>query len=180
MKDDPFWPLVRAFAAISMISIGGATSVTPEIHRRVVEQTHWMDNATFANLFAISQAAPGPNFLIVSLVGWQVDGAAGLIATTLAALIPSCLLAFFVGRMLKRVSAAPWFAVLQDALVPITIGLVAASGVVLARAAVGGVILALVAAAATALVVFTNRSPLWSFVFGMLVAAGACALRVAL
>lgn len=177
MKDDLFWPLVRTFAAISMVSIGGATAITPEIHRRVVEQAHWMNDATFANLFAISQAAPGPNFLIISLIGWHIDGPTGLAATTLAALIPSCLLAFAAGRMVKRVAHTRWFAILQAALVPVTVGLLLASGVVMARAAVDGVLLALVAAAAAILVFTTNRSPLWALAFGMCVAGASYAFR---
>jgi chromate transporter len=62
--------LALQFLILSLLSIGGANAVIPEIHRRVVEVEHWMTDADFAQMFALAQAAPGPNVLIVCLVGW--------------------------------------------------------------------------------------------------------------
>ena len=67
-----------------MLAFGGANAVIPEIHRDVVAVSGWMTDQQFADLFAISQAAPGPNILIVSLVGYQVAGVAGALVTTAA------------------------------------------------------------------------------------------------
>lgn len=89
--------LATTFAALSLVSIGGPTATLPEIHRQVVSVLGWMDDQTFAHLFAISQIAPGPNILVVSLIGWQVAGFAGLMVATLASLAPSSLLAFGAG-----------------------------------------------------------------------------------
>jgi chromate transporter len=52
-----------------------------------------MSSEEFATLFAIAQAAPGPNILIVSLIGWQVAGLAGFLAATVAINAPHCLIA---------------------------------------------------------------------------------------
>ena len=62
------------FGILSLLSIGGANAVIPEIQLRAVEIEHWMSNADFAQMFALSQASPGPNVLIVSLVGWKAAG----------------------------------------------------------------------------------------------------------
>ena len=47
------------FSLLSFVAFGGATALLPEIHRVVVEHHHWLDDATFAHLYAIAQAAPG-------------------------------------------------------------------------------------------------------------------------
>ena len=74
-----------------------------------------MDNATFTHLFAISQAAPGPNVLLVSLIGWRMAGFAGLIVSTLAMNLPSSALTFAAGRAWSRWSDLPWIDRLQRA-----------------------------------------------------------------
>ena len=84
--------IARVFAVLSLVSIGGANAVLPEIRRQVVVQG-WMSDSAFANVFAISHAAPGPNIIMVSLVGWQLAGIGGLLVATLAIMTPSCILA---------------------------------------------------------------------------------------
>src|SRR5262249_54875469 len=88
--------LTAQFLLLSMLSIGGANAIIPEIHRRVVDLEHWMTDADFAQLFALSQAAPGPNVLIVSLVGWKVAGVIGGVVAMLAMSGPSSILTYWV------------------------------------------------------------------------------------
>ncbi len=78
--NSPLPDLVRAFAGLSLVAVGGANATVPEIKHIVVDQHHWMADTSFSYLFAISQAAPGPNVLLVSLVGWRLAGIAGLLA----------------------------------------------------------------------------------------------------
>ncbi len=85
--------LARTFAALSLVSIGGINALLPEIHRQVVVVHGWMTDTAFANAFAIANASPGPNVILVSLIGWEVAGLAGLLVATLAILIPACTLA---------------------------------------------------------------------------------------
>ena len=94
--------LVTTFALLSLLSIGGVNAMVPEIHRQVVDLHHWMDDRTFASLVAIAQVAPGPNLLIVSVIGWSLAGLAGLLAATLAMILPSSLFALALGRLLAR------------------------------------------------------------------------------
>ena len=51
-----------------------------------------------AALFALAQAAPGPNVLVVSLVGWKVAGVPGAIVSLVGICLPSSLLSFWVAR----------------------------------------------------------------------------------
>lgn len=168
--------LARTFATLSLVAVGGANATVPEIRRQVVDQLKWFDNAGFSHLFAISQAAPGPNVMIVSLIGWRMAGWAGLATATLAMLAPSSLLAYGVGRFWSRSAGAPWVIKAQTAVAPIAIGLILASGVVLARTSDHGVVAWLITGGVSALLVFSRRSPLWGLVGGAVIAIFAARL----
>lgn len=68
------------FVLLSFVAFGGATALLPEMHRVVVEHHQWLDDTTFTHLYAIAQAAPGPNVLVVTLIGWKVAGLAGALS----------------------------------------------------------------------------------------------------
>jgi chromate transporter len=137
MRDDPGTLIVLAahFALLSLFAVGGATSAVPEMHRQAVELQHWMTDRQFSELFAISQAAPGPNVMIVTLIGQQAGGILGGLIATCAMCVPSCGLAYVVYRVFDRFKAAHWRNAVQAGLIPITIGLVAASALIVAQAA---------------------------------------------
>jgi chromate transporter len=166
--------LTFAFLQISLVAVGGANAVMPEVRRVVVKSNAWMTDETFTHLFAIAQAAPGPNVLLVSLVGWRLLGVVGMLAATLAMLGPSCLLAFAAGRVLSRWSARPIIGMLQQVLAPIAVGLLVASGLIIARAADGTLIAGAISASVAAFVFFTRKSPMWALAAAAL---GAILLR---
>ena len=149
------------FAIMSLLALGGANAVVPEMHRQVVELRGWIDDRAFADMFAISQAAPGPNVMLVTLIGYHVAGVAGAMVATIAMCGPTAVLAHFLGRAWDRFKEAPWRAAVQAGVVPISIGLIGASAVVLTRAADRSV-MALAVTVLTALTAyFTRWNPLW-------------------
>ncbi len=160
MKDDLLASLFWRFAAISLVSVGGATAVLPEVHRQLVEETGWLSARRFADLFALAQTAPGPNVIAFSLFGWELAGLAGLAVVTVAALAPAGLLAFAVSRALGRAAQSVWIARLKAALTPLAIGLMLASGFLLTQAAGRNLPALIVTVAAAALVIFTRANPL--------------------
>jgi chromate transporter len=123
--------LASHFAALSVVAIGGVNAVIPEIHRQFVEVRHLITEEEFLRLFALSQAAPGPNFLIVSLVGLAVQGILGALVSTVAICAPPSCLAYAVAGIWDRFRSSPWPEVVQRGLAPITVGLVVATSVVL-------------------------------------------------
>jgi chromate transporter len=125
--------VARQFLELSLLSIGGANAILPEIQRRAVDVEGWMTNADFAQMFALSQAAPGPNVLIVSLVGWKAAGVAGAFVAMLAMCGPSSVMTYQVARAWDRFRDARWRIATQAAVAPVTVGLVLASGYVLTR-----------------------------------------------
>ena len=87
---------------MSLFAVGGAVSAIPEMHRVAVDVNHWMTDRQFADMFAISQLSPGPNVLIVTLIGYSVAGIFGALAATLAMCGPTAILACYVSRLLAR------------------------------------------------------------------------------
>ena len=154
------------FGLMSLLAIGGANSTIPEMHRVAVDVQHWMTDSQFADMFAISQLSPGPNVLIVTLIGYHVAGIAGALVATFAMCGPSAVVAYFVSNMLTRSSQSAWPAILQAALVPISIGLMCASGLILALASGGTWIAALLTTGAAVLALATRLNPLWMLVAG--------------
>lgn len=155
-------PIARVFATLSLVSIGGANAVLPEIRRQVVDVQGWMSDATFAGIFAISHAAPGPNIIMVSLIGWHLAGLAGLAVATLAIMLPSCLLAFCVGRAVARWSEHPWIGLVKQGLVPVALGLILASGVAMLRTADHDALSLAISLGTAGFVVASARNPLWA------------------
>ena len=158
--------LAWTFSLMSLLAIGGANSTIPEMHRVAVEVQHWMTDAQFADMFAISQLSPGPNVLIVTLIGFQVAGVIGALIATLAMCGPSAILAYCVSNLLARSSHSPWPALLQAALVPLSIGLMCASGFILALTVDRSWVAAALTIAAGLVAMLTRLNPLWMLVIG--------------
>lgn len=166
MKAGLLAQLAATFATMSLGAIGGANAVLPEMHRQAVTVHGWLDDTTFANLFAIAQAAPGPNVLFVSLIGWHLAGASGLAVATIAICLPSSLLTFGVSKIRRRLVGARWMRLLQLALMPIPLALMAASGLIMAQASDHTVPAALLTGGTALFVAFTQRNPLWALSIG--------------
>ncbi len=159
--------LALDFAGLSLLAVGGAPTVLPEIQRNVVEVHGWMSASQFADLYAIAQASPGPNILVVCLIGWKVAGLAGALTATLALLVPSSILTCVVAGAWDRFRDARWRATVQLGVAPLTVGLMLSSGYLLTHAA-DDTLAAYVLTAVTVLVIMKTRiNPLW------LIAAGA-------
>lgn len=155
--------LAGRFLLMAFLAIGGANALIPEMHRQAVEVERWMTDGEFAAYFAIAGSAPGPNMLIVTLIGWHVAGLAGAAVATLAMVGPTSLLTFVVFRVWDRFRDAPWRRPVQDGLSAVTVGLVAASGFLLARAADTGAVTVGITVATAALSYRTGLNPLWFF-----------------
>ena len=161
--------LAVQFAIMSMLALGGANAVIPEMHRQAVELRGWMTEREFADMFAISQAAPGPNVMIVTLIGYHVAGLGGALVTTLAMCGPTAMLAHFLGRAWDRFKDAPWRVAVQTGLVPISVGLIGASAIVLTRAADRNWVAVIITLATALTAYWTRWNPLWLIGIGAVI-----------
>jgi chromate transporter len=123
------------FSSLSLLSIGGGNTVIPEMHRKAVDTYSWMSGNQFADLFAISQAAPGPSILLVTLVGYKAAGIVGAILATVAMILPAGILVYLVSRLWGRSANSPLRLAIERGFAPLTVGLVLASGWVMSKAA---------------------------------------------
>jgi chromate transporter len=148
-------------ALLSSISFGGIPSVLPDI-RNFVIANGWLTDRDFANCFAVAQAIPGPNMvLMMSYVGWKVAGYPGAIASALATFGPPCIMYYAGYRLWDRFREAPWQRIARAGIAPLTIGLIVAGGTVMARTADASWQSMAVTAAAAALLLATRINPLW-------------------
>jgi chromate transporter len=135
--------LVILFGSLSLMSIGGGNAVLPEMHLRSVNQDHWVTNSQFADLFSISQTAPGPSILIVGMIGYAaglpmggvLGGILGGVVATVAMVIPAASLVYAITLFWQRAEQSQWRIAVEKGFAPLTVGLILASSLVMSRAA---------------------------------------------
>jgi len=135
MKDDlgsTLLTLAGYFALLSLFAIGGGNSAVPEMHRFAVDVQHWLTEREFGDVFALAQLTPGPNLIVVTLIGYHVAGVPGGLVTTAAMCGPTAVFAFFAARASDHFRESAWYGILSRGLVPVTLGLTAASAAVVA------------------------------------------------
>lgn len=153
--------LALLYLQLSLIAFGGGNSILPEMHRQVVDVHHWMTSADFAALYALAQAAPGPNMMLVPLIGWHVAGLAGMIVATLSIFGPSTILTIVALRLWHGFKHDQWRQAIQAGLVPISVGLVAASAAIITVSIDRTWIFAAITAASAAIALRFKVHPLW-------------------
>ena len=161
--------LAISFATTAIVSFGGILVMVPEIHRLSVEVYRWASDAEFASAFAVSQMAPGPNIMLMSLIGWRGFGISGLLVATFAVILPPGILAVIAGRMEARFSSSAILKLARSSLPPIVIGLMMASALITARIAVDGFIGIFIAAGVAIFVALTKQNPLIPIVLSIVV-----------
>ena len=114
-------------SALSLVAFGGINALLPSLLDLTVNQERWVDVQTFADYFAIAQAAPGPNFMTVTLIGWHVYGVLGAFLATLAIAWPSSILIYFLQRFITNMHDEHRKKVIQYGAAALAIGLVLSS-----------------------------------------------------
>ena len=158
--------LALLFTELSLLAFGGGNTILPEMQRAVVDVHHWMSAQEFSALFALAQAAPGPNMMIVPLIGWQVAGWSGLLVSSLAKFGPSSIVTLIVMGGWKRYKDRPWRQVIQRGLVPVTVGLVVSSGLLIAEASATTALMGGIIVVCTLLGMNKRIHPLWVLAAG--------------
>jgi len=159
--------LATTFGLLSILAVGGGTAVLPEM--QVMLATHFnIDHTSFVHTYSIGQLAPGPNMMMVLVFGFQLAGLVGAGVVLLAFFIPSSVLCLSIGRLWSRIGERPWRRAVQNALEPISIGLMCSGVYAVAKAAVVGPLTLGLAAATFAAILLVRINPVL-----MILAAGA-------
>jgi chromate transporter len=149
--------LALVFVPLSLLSIGGGAALLAEIEHQSVTVHAWTTQREFADLFAISRAAPGPGTMLSTLIGWKAAGLAGALTATVALYLPSSLLVFGAARLWGRWRGSVWHSAVERGLAPIAAGLILSGGIAVLRASPGGAAVWAATIASTALLLFRPR-----------------------
>jgi chromate transporter len=172
---NPSLSLVAHIALLALISFGGVPGVLPDLRNFVVTTNHWLTDQEFANCFAIVQAIPGPNMiLMMSFIGWKIGGLATALASALVTFVPPCALAYTAFRFWERFRDTAWQSRVRRGLTPVVIGLVAAGGYAMAQAVDAGWIGVGVTIGAAVVLLASRINPLWLLGAGAVL--GGCGL----
>lgn len=138
-----WWQLWLHFLMLSLLSVGGAITTAPDMHRYLVEGRHWLTDPQFSASVAIAQAAPGPNVLFVALMGWNVGlnaggvpaAALGVVVAMTGILLPSATLTYFAAQWGHRNRELRAVRAFKAGMAPIVVSLLIATGWLLALGA---------------------------------------------
>ena len=131
--------LFRVFAYLSILTVGGGMAAFPEMKVLTVDVHKWLTFPQLIHLYSVGQMAPGPNMMMIVAIGQWADGFLGALAVLIAFFGPTALLAFIVARMRKRLEKWPWRTSIQEGMAPVSIGLLLAGCLTMAKGAISGV-----------------------------------------
>lgn len=158
MSTTELFALFAHFLSLAVFATGGAIALASDMHRYVVDEHGYISHQQFVNSIALAQAAPGPNILFVTVMGWQIAGLPGALATTLGLALPALVFPLVVSRASRMAQFERLIRALQLGLGPIAIGLTSATCLLLLRQLPGNWF-GLAIALATVLVLATTRLP---------------------
>ena len=139
--------LIRVFAYLSILTVGGGMAAFPEMEHLSVTVHHWMTSAQLVHMYSVGQMAPGPNMMMIVSIGdwavWEAShsmalGIVGGFVVIFAFFGPTALLALAVGRAWNKLEKWPWRLSIQQGLAPVSVGLLLAGTLSMAKTAVTG------------------------------------------
>jgi chromate transporter len=170
--------VLGVFSLLSILAVGGGAAVIPEMKRLTVGAAPWLAPRLFGEVYSLGQLAPGPNMLMVSVIGYHVAGFAGALCALLGFFVPSGVLTFRIGRVWDRFADNPWRAAIARGLGPVTVGLILAGAISLAETVmVGhGAVPYFICGAVAAILLLVKVNPVFLILAGGLATFAANAL----
>lgn len=160
------------FMLLAILAVGGGTAVLPEMQQMTVNHFHWITDAQFRDIYSLGQVAPGPNMLMVLLIGYRMAGALGALVVGVAFFLPDCILTLVANRLWEHLEGSPWRAAVQHGMAPVAIGLMASGTYAIARISIFNATSLLIALAVFGLLLWRHINP------ALLVAAGGIAYLI--
>lgn len=167
--------LIRVFAYLSLLTVGGGMAAFPELKILTVDVHHWLTFPQLIHLYSVGQMAPGPNMMMIVSIGQWVAGLPGAVVVLIAFFGPTALLAFIIGRLWTRLGKWPWRTSIQRGLAPVSIGLLLAGCLTMAKGALTGWITTGIAVVVFAILMNSRINPALLILGGAVV--GLLALR---
>ena len=162
---------------VGALSWGGGFVIVPLMQSDAVSHYHWMTGAQFLNAVALGQITPGPVVQTVAVIGYAAAGLGGGLLASVVAFTPSFVFILLGAHRFDQVRGDPRARGFLDGAGPAAIGAIFGSAIPLARelihpwqyAVLGtalilllalrrGVVLTLLAAAATGVIIAVTVS----------------------
>ena len=164
--------LARVFAYLSLLTVGGGMAAFPEMKILTVDVHQWLTSSQLVHLYSVGQLAPGPNMMMIVPIGDWAGGPLGALLAPVAFFGPTALLTFVVGRWWTRLETWPWRRSIQRGLAPVSIGLLLAGSLTIAKEAIFGLETTAIAVGVMLILLQTRINPallvLGAAVVGML------------
>lgn len=158
--------VLGVFSLLSVLAVGGGAAVLPETKMLVVETHHWLTDDQFRDIYGLGQVVPGPNMLMVMVIGYHVSGYLGALLAYLGFFVPAGLISWGASRVWDHFEGSPWRRSLQQGLAPLVVGLMAAGTISIAKTAIDGATTIAIAIAVFLGVYFVKRVNPAIFVLG--------------
>ena len=158
MNTSALFGLASSFALFSLLAVGGGVSVLPEM-QTLMENRYGISAESFVHIYGLGQLAPGPNMLMVLVLGYRIAGFAGALTVLVAFFTPAMILSLIGGRLWDRIGETPWRRAVQNALEPISLGLMISGLYAVAREALNGPVSFGLCALTFALLIATRLNP---------------------
>ncbi len=136
--------LFNHFLSLSLLAVGGAIILAPDIHRFLVDENQWLTEQQFSSSIALAQSAPGPNVLFVGLMGWNVGlnagaglgggwisvalSALGMLISLLGIMLPSSILTYTTTRWAHKHRDNRGVRAFKLGMAPVVIALLVSTG----------------------------------------------------
>lgn len=151
--------LTWVFMLLAILAVGGGTAVLPEMQHMTVDQFHWVTKGQFRDIYSLGQVAPGPNMLMVLLIGQKMAGAMGALVVGLAFFLPDCILTLIANRLWVHFKDSPWRAAVQHGMAPVAIGLMLSGTYTVAKISIVDLATGLVAVSVFTILYFRHVNP---------------------
>jgi chromate transporter len=168
-------PLIRVFSYLSLLTVGGGLAAFPELETLTVDVHHWLTFPQLIHLYSVGQMAPGPNMMMIVSIGEWAAGLPGAVVVLIAFFLPTALLALVAGRLWIKLEKWPWRNSIQRGLAPVSIGLLLAGCLTVARGAVTGLVTTFIAIVVFTILLRSRVNPALLVLGGALI--GLLALR---
>jgi chromate transporter len=152
--------LVLTFGMLSLLAVGGGTAVLHEM-QEVLQSSYQITAEMFVHVYSVGQLAPGPNMTMVIVFGYQIAGALGAALVGFSFFLPSSFLCFWIGRVWNKIGDTPWRRAVQNALEPISIGLMCSGVFAVGKAALSGPLTILLAVVSLVIILFSRTNPVY-------------------
>ena len=152
------------FGYLSLLTVGGGMAAFPELKTLTVDTYHWVTFPEMLHFYSLGQLAPGPNMMMVASIGAVVAGLPGAAVALIAFFLPTGILTWVIGRVWSHLATWRWRSAVQAGLGSVSVGLVLAGAIIMARGAVTNVLYGALAAVVFLLLLRTKTNPAYPIV----------------